>query len=49
LLTPVSRVPEVSGASLVLVTSIIAVLLLRTPVEESAHPSGNRAIRRHTG
>jgi hypothetical protein len=32
-LTPLSRVAEVSGASLVLITSIIAVLLLRTPVE----------------
>ena len=36
LLTPVSRVAEVSGASLVLITSIIAVVLLRTPVEEPA-------------
>jgi hypothetical protein len=33
-LTPLSRVAEVSGASLVLITSIIAVLLLRTPVGE---------------
>jgi len=40
LLTPVSRVPEVPGASLVLITLIIAVMLLRTPVEE--RPPGNR-------
>ena len=33
LLTPVSHVNEVSGASLLLITLIIAVSLLRTPVE----------------
>jgi hypothetical protein len=33
-LTPVSRVNVVSGASLLLITLIIAVALLRTPVEQ---------------
>jgi hypothetical protein len=43
LLTPVSRVNELSGASLVLITLVLAVLLLRTPVEERppASPSAN--------
>lgn len=43
LLTPVSRVPEVSGASLILITLIIAITLLRTPVEErppTKNPTG---------
>jgi len=34
LLTPVSRVAEVTGGSMVLIALIIAILLLRSPVEE---------------
>ena len=34
LLTPVTHVTEVTGAAMVLITLIIAVLLLRTPVKE---------------
>ena len=36
LLSPLSRVQEVPGAALVSITLLIAVLLLRTPVEEDA-------------
>lgn len=36
LLTPVSYVGEVTGGALVLITLIIAVVLLRTPVEEAS-------------
>jgi hypothetical protein len=42
LLTPVSRVAEVSGGSLLLITLIIAVLLLRTPVTPTYQGSDPR-------
>jgi len=41
LLTPLTQVAEVAGMAMVLITLIIAVLLLRTPVEKRPPTPGS--------